>query len=55
MRNSRKGWLVKTYQMNEALIIAILKYLAERPYKEVAALISEIMKLRPIENKEKES
>jgi len=38
------------FEVNENLMIAIINYLGERPYKEVAGLIGSIRQLRKVEN-----
>jgi len=40
--------------IDEKLAQGILNYLAEKPYKEAAGLIQEILKLKPIEVKKNE-
>lgn len=39
----------KKFEITEELAQKILNYLTEKPFKEVAALVSELMRLRPIE------
>jgi len=43
---------MKKYEINEELVQNILRYLAMRPYVEVALLIQNLSKLKPINGEE---
>jgi len=44
---------MKTFEIKENFANAILNYLADKPYKEVAAFVAGLMQLKPIEEKPK--